>query len=158
MSQRDVPFTLAGSEGLVGKRLGISPWVFIDQTQVNVFAEVTRWRTPGHCDPGYASNTKYGGTLLHGFHVISLLSHFFKSAELWPEDGKDPLNYGVDRVRILKPIIIGDGVRLRSHISLIEVVPKKGNDMLVKTKHEIEVQNIEGFSIYAEYLTYWHAV
>jgi acyl dehydratase len=158
VSQRDVPFTLAGSERLVGTRLGISPWVFIDQTQVNVFAEVTRWRTPGHCDPEYASNTKYGGTLMHGFHVISLLSHFFKSAELWPEDGQDPLNYGVDKVRILKPIIIGDGVRLRSHISLIEVVPKKGNDMLVKTKHEIEVQNIEGFAIYAEYLTYWHAV
>ena len=35
---------------------------------------------------------------------------------------------------------------------------QKGNDMLVKTKHEIEVQNIEGFAIYAEYLTYWHAV
>ena len=158
MSQRDVTFTLAGSDGLVGKRLGISPWVFIDQTQVNVFAEVTRWRTPGHCDPEYASNTKYGGTLIHGFHVISLLSHFFKSAELWPEDGQDPLNYGVDKVRILKPIIIGDGVRLRSHISLIEVVPKKEDDMLVKTKHEIEVQNIEGLSIYAEHLTYWHAV
>ena len=158
MSQRDVTFMLAGSEGLVGKRLGISPWVFIDQTQVNVFAAVTRWRTPGHCDPEYASKTKFGGTLIHGFHVISLLSHFFKSAELWPEDGRDPLNYGVDKVRILKPIIIGDGVRLRSHISLIEVVPKKGNDMLVKTKHEIEVQNIEGFAIYAEYLTYWHAV
>ena len=158
MSQRDVTFTLAGSEVLVGKRLGISPWVFIDQTQVNVFAEVTRWRTPGHCDPEYASNTKYGGTLIHGFHVISLLSHFYKSAELWPEDGQDPLNYGVDKVRILKPIIIGDGVRLRSHISLIEVVPKRGDDMLVKTKHEIEVQNIVGFAIYAEYLTYWHAV
>ena len=158
MNQRSVTFTLAGSEGLVGKRLGISPWVFIDQTQVNVFAEVTRWRTPGHCDPEYASNTKYGGTLIHGFHVISLLSHFYKSAELWPEDGQDPLNYGVDKVRILKPIIIGDGVRLRSHISLIDVIRKKEHDMLVKTKHEIEVQNIEGFAIYAEYLTYWHAV
>ena len=158
MSQRDVPFTLAGSEGLVGKRLGISPWVFIDQTQVNVFAEVTRWRTPGHCDPEYASNTKYGGTLIHGFHVISLLSHFFKSANLWPEDGQDPLNYGIDKVRILKPIVIGAGVRLRSHISLIEAVPKKEKDMLVKTKHEIEVENVRGVAIYAEYLTYWHAV
>ena len=158
MSQRNVTFMLVGSERLVGKKLGISPWVFIDQTQVNVFAEVTRWRTLGHCDPEYASNTKYGGTLIHGFHVISLLSHFFKSAELWPEDGQDPLNYGIDKVRILKPIIIGDGVRLRSHISLLEVVPKKGGDMLVKTKHEIEVQNVEGFAIYAEYLTYWHAV
>ena len=158
MIQRNVTFTLAGSEQLSGKSLGISPWVFIDQTQVNVFAEVTRWRTPGHCDPEYASSTKYGGTLIHGFHVISLLSHFFKSADLWPEDGQDPLNYGIDKVRILRPIIIGSGVRLRSHISLIEVIPKKGEDMLVKTKHEIEVENIEGIAIYAEYLTYWHAV
>ena len=157
MSQRNVTFTLEESKQLSGKSLGISPWVFIDQTQVNVFAEVTRWRTPGHCDPEYASSTKYGGTLIHGFHVVSLLSHFFKSAELWPKDGQDPLNYGIDKVRILKPIIIGDGVRLRSHIPLIEALPKKGKDMLVKTKHEIEVENVEGLAIYAEYLTSWRA-
>ena len=158
MMKHNKIFKLADLERLTGKSLGVSPWVFIDQTQVNIFAEVTRWRTPGHCDPEYASNTKYGGTLIHGFHVISLLSHFFKSADLWPEDGQDPLNYGIDKVRILKPIIIGEGVRLRSHISLIEAVPKKEKDKLVKTKHEIEVQHIEGFAIYAEYLTYWHAV
>ena len=70
-----------------------------------------------------------------------------KSIKLWNRQGQ-----------ILKPIIIGDGVHLRSHISLLDVVPKKGDDKLVKTKHEIEVQNIEGFAIYAEYLTYWHAV
>jgi hypothetical protein len=29
--------------------------------------------------------------------------------------------------------------------------------MLLKTRHEIEVQGLEGSAVYAEYLTYWHA-
>ena len=89
---------LATAEEKIGQPLGTSPWVFIDQVQVNVFAEVTRWRTPGHCDPEHAKTTPYGGTLLHGFHAIALLSHFYKSSQLWPEDGRNPLNYGLDKV------------------------------------------------------------
>ena len=117
-------FTLATAESRVGEKLGVSDWVFIDQVQVNVFGEVTRWRTPGHCDPEYAKTTRYGGTLIHGFHMVSLLSHFYRDAELWPEDGAYPLNYGLDKVRVLNPVVIGDGVRLRSHISLLARHPE----------------------------------
>ena len=98
------PFTLATAESRVGEQLGVSDWVFIDQVQVNVFGEVTRWRTPGHCDPEYARTTRYGGTLMHGFHIVSLLSHFYKDAELWPQDGGYPPNYGLDKVRVLQPV------------------------------------------------------
>lgn len=150
-------FFLATAQQRIGERIGVSPWVFIDQTQVNVFGEVTRWRTPGHCEPDYAKNTPYGGTLLHGFHAISLITHFYKSSELWPEDGRDPLNYGLDKVRILQPMIIGDGIRLRSQITLLDAQPKKDRGMLLKTQHDIEVQGLEGPAVYAEYLTYWHA-
>ena len=86
------------------------------------------------------------------------LSHFYKSAELWPLDGQNPLNYGLDRVRILKPIIIGDGVRLRSHITLLDAQKKKGGDMLLKNQHDIEAEGVEGFVVCAEYLTYWHSI
>ena len=151
-------FYLSKAHKMIGQKLGVSPWVSIDQIQVNVFGEVTRWRTPGHCDPEYAKGTAYGGTLLHGFHVVGLLSHFYKSAELWPADGENPLNYGLDRVRILKPVVIGDGVRLRSHVTLLEARPKSGGDMLLKNQHDIEVEGFEGFAVYAEYLTYWHAI
>ena len=151
-------FLLSNADKRIGEKLGISPWVSIDQVQVNVFGEVTRWRTPGHCDPEYAKETPYGGTLLHGFHAVALLSHFYKSAELWPLDGQNPLNYGLDRVRILKPIIIGDGVRLRSHITLLEAQKKKGGDMLLKNQHDIEAEGVEGFVVCAEYLTYWHSI
>lgn len=65
------PFLLRTAADRVGEHLGISDWVFIDQIQVNVFGEVTRWRTPGHCDPDYMKSSRYGGTLMHGFHMVS---------------------------------------------------------------------------------------
>lgn len=149
------PFLLAEAHERLGEKLGTSDWVFIDQTQVNVFGEVTRWRTPGHCEPEIAKRGPYGGTLLHGFHAVSLLSHFLRDAGLFPADGDRPLNYGLDKVRVLQPIVIGDGVRLRSHISLLGVTDKGGGEYLLKTAHEVEVEGVEGPAVYAEYLTYW---
>ncbi len=152
----DTPFFLETAHERVGEKLGTSDWVFIDQVQVNVFGEVTRWRTPGHSDPEYAKTTPFGGTLIHGFHIVSLLSHFFRDTGQWPVDGQYPLNYGLDKVRVLKPVVIGDGVRLRSHVSLLEVDQKAPTEYLIKNCHEIEAEGIEGHVLYAEYLTYWY--
>ncbi|MEM7018919.1 MAG: MaoC/PaaZ C-terminal domain-containing protein [Pseudomonadota bacterium] len=149
------PFLLTEAAERIGEKLGVSDWVFIDQTQVNVFGEVTRWRTPGHCDPEYAKNGPYGGTIIHGFHMVGLLSHFFKDSGLQPQDGEYPLNYGLDKVRVLKPVVIGDGVKLRSHISLLGATDKGKGEMLLKTCHELEADGVEGRVLYAEYLTYW---
>jgi len=150
------PFRLKEASTRIGEALGVSDWVFIDQTQVNIFGEVTRWRTPGHCDPEFAKNGPYGGTLMHGFHMLGLLSHFFKDSGLHPVDGQNPLNYGLNKVRVLQPVVIGDGVRLRSHISLLNAEPKPKGEMLLTTTHEIEIDGLEGYALYAEYLTYWH--
>jgi acyl dehydratase len=149
------PFLLRTARDRIGEPLGVSDWVSIDQVQVNVFGEVTRWRTPGHCDPEYAKTTRYGGTLMHGFHMVALLSHFFRDSGLWPEDGRNPLNYGLDRVRVLKPVVIGDGVRLRSHIALLDARDKGRGEWLLKTSHELEADGVGGRVLYAEYLTYW---
>ena len=151
-------FALATAENHIGEPLGVSDWVDIDQVQVNVFGEVTRWRTPGQCDPEYAKNTRYGGTLMHGFHVVSLLSHFYRSTGLWPVDGTSPLNYGLDKVRVLQPILIDDGIRLRSHIGLLDVTAKGRGEYLLKTSHYIEVKGVEDYVMYAEYLTYWFPI
>jgi acyl dehydratase len=149
------PFRLADAHERLGEELGVSDWVSIDQTQVNVFGEVTRWRTPGHCEPEHAKKGPYGGTLMHGFHIVSLLSHFFRDASLFPEDGTRPLNYGLDKVRVLQPVVIGDGVRLRSHITLLDVTDKGKGEYLLTSCHNVEVDGVEGPVLYAEYLTYW---
>ncbi len=148
-------FLLSNAREHIGENLGVSDWVDIDQVQVNVFGEVSRWRTPGHCDPEYAKTTRYGGTLMHGFHMLSLLSHFAQNVGAHPADGKNQLNYGMDKVRVLKPVIIGDGLRIRSHVSLLDVTDKGNGEYLLKTCHELEVEGVEGYVMYVEYLTYW---
>ena len=92
-----------------------------------------------------------------GFHAIALLSHFYKSHNCGRRTTQSH-KHGLDKVRILQPILIGDGVRLRSHISLLDAQPKANGDMLLKTQHDIEADGVEGKVIYAEYLTYWHGV
>ena len=150
------PFLLSNSEELIGTHLGISDWVTIDQIQVNIFGEVSRWRKPGHCDPESAKSGRYGGTLMHGFHIVSLLSHFFEASGSRPADGSHSLNYGLDKVRVLQPVVIGDGVRLRSHVSLLDSIDKGNGQRLIKTCHEVEVEGIEDKVLYAEYLAYWY--
>ncbi len=149
------PFLLANCDAHVGKKLGTSDWVHIDQIQVNVFGELTRWRKPGHCDPETASKGPYGGTIIHGFHMVSLLSHFFESAVFRPEDAAYSLNYGLDKVRILQPVVIGDGLRLRSQVTLLRADRKEAGQRLLKTAHEVEVEGMSGVVMYAEYLSYW---
>lgn len=149
------PFRLTNAHEWIGEPIGVSDWVDIDQLQVNVFGEVSRWRKPGHCDPEYAKKGPYGGTLIHGFHMVSLLSHFCETSGLRPEDGSHSLNYGLDKVRVLKPVVIGEGVRLRSHVSVLDVTEKPDGQRLIKSRHDVEVEGIEGYVLYAEYLSYW---
>lgn len=156
MDKSNNKFLLANVHDHVGKPLGVSEWVSIDQVQVNIFAEVSRWRKVAHCDPEIANKGPYGGTLIHGFHMLSLLSYFFESAKATPEDGDYSLNYGIDKVRMLKPVVIGDGIRLRSHLSLLKATDKGAGECLIKTSHEIEVEGLAGIVMYAEYLAYWY--
>ena len=149
------PFLLSNAAQFVGRSLGTSGWVRIDQIQVNVFGEVSRWRKPGHCDPEAAKAGPYGGTILHGFHMLSLITHFCENVGLSPADGSRPLNYGLDRVRVLKPVPVGDGVRLRSTVGLLDASDKGDGEWLLKTSHEIEAEGVEGIVMFAEYLSYW---
>jgi acyl dehydratase len=149
------PLLLKNAHEFTGTQIAVTDWVDIDQVQVNVFGEVSRWRKPGHCDPESARKGPYGGTLIHGFHMVSLLSHFVESAGFRPEDGSHALNYGLDRVRVLQPVVVGDGVRLRSAVTLLDVTDKERGQRLIKTGHNIEAANVDGPVMYAEYLSYW---
>jgi len=150
------PFRLSDIHEFVGQSLGVSNRVDIDQVQVNIFGEVTRWAKPGHCDPEYGKTTPYGGTLIHGFHMVALCSYFFESAGLRPIDSAYSLNYGLDKVRVLNPVVIADGVRLRFHVSLLNAIDKGDGERLLTTTHQVEVQGKPDYALYAEYLSYWY--
>ena len=142
----------------IGNEMTTTDWVFIDQMQVDIFGKVTRWYNRGHNDPDWAAeNSPHGGTLLHGFFTISLITHFLKLGGFYFPDGQNPLNYGMDKARILRPVLIGEGVKLRDRISLLDVQDKGEGCRLVKTGHQIETdKNAEGPVAYVEYLNFWY--
>ena len=95
--------------------------------------------------------------VLHGFFIVSLITHFLKMGGFYYRDGKNPLNYGMDKARILRPVLVGDGVKLRDRISVLEVQDKGEGRRLVKTAHHIETDEAdERPAAYVEYLNFWH--
>lgn len=140
----------------IGQEVAVTDWVDLDQMQVNIFGEITRWAKRGHCDAEWAKdNSPYGGTLVHGFFMVSLVTHFMELGGLLYADGKNPLNYGMDRVRILTPVVVGDGVRLRDRIAVMDVQDKEQGRRLIKTSHQIEARGATRPAAYVEYLNLW---
>ena len=60
---------------MVGRELGVSDWLLVDQARVNQFADVTLDHQFVHVDLERAKATPFGGTIAHGFLTLSLLVH-----------------------------------------------------------------------------------
>ena len=148
--------SLANVHEYVGQEIGQTDWLDIDQMQVNIFGEVTRWPTWMHNDRDRAAReSPYGGTIIHGFFLVSLVTYFVRTGGVNPADGAYSLNYGMDKVRILEPVVIGDGIRVRDRIALMDVKDKGDGRRLLKTAHRIEVDGLSKISAYVEYLNLW---
>ena len=154
MANSDI--TLANVNEYVGQEIGLTDWLDIDQMQVNIFGEVTRWPTWMHNDRDRAAReSPYGGTIIHGFFLVSLVTNFVRTVGVNPIYGSYSLNYGMDKVRILKPVVIGEGIRVRDRITLMDVKDKDDGKKLLKTAHRIEVDGVSEIAAYVEYLNLW---
>lgn len=107
----------------VGKELGRSAWLKIDQQRINLFAEATGDFQFIHVDPEKAAKTPFGGTIAHGFLTLSLIPKLIEDILVLPEGLKMVVNYGLDSVRFIQPVKVNSQVRLK--VDLAEVVEKK---------------------------------
>lgn len=102
----------------VGKELGVSDWVLVDQTMINKFADATKDFQWIHVDVERAKKEMPGGkTIAHGFLTLSLV------AGLNTHDIKNRsrgINYGSNKVRFTAPVPAGSRVRLRQKLLKVE--------------------------------------
>ena len=106
----------------VGKELGVSDWHEVTQEDINAFADVTGDHQWIHVDVERAKDTPFGGTIAHGYYVLSLAPMF--SYELFKVEGfAFGLNYGVNRVRFISPMPVGGKIRMRAKVGSVEDVP-----------------------------------
>jgi acyl dehydratase len=139
-------------EESIGKEVGVSEWVEMTQESVNTFADITRDHQFIHIDQEKAAQTPFGGTIVHGFFTVSMLSHFSETGcGIAFEGAKMGLNYGSDKLRFLNPVRVGS--RIRGRAKLLSVIEKNPGQFLVKTEMVVEIENVEKPALITEWLT-----
>jgi acyl dehydratase len=134
----------------VGKEIGVSSWILIDQARIDAFAESTEDRQFIHTDPAAAARTPFGGTIAHGFLTLSLLSRMGAEAMLLPASLKMAVNYGFDRVRFLAPV--RSGSRVRGRFTLDSVEEKAPGQWLLKQTVSVEIEGEDKPALTAQWL------
>ncbi|AVH36741.1 MaoC family dehydratase [Pseudomonas monteilii] len=135
----------------VGKELGRSAWLKIDQQRINLFAEATGDFQFIHVDPEKAAKTPFGGTIAHGFLTLSLIPKLIEDILILPQGLKMVVNYGLDSVRFIQPVKVDSQVRLK--VDLAEVTEKKPGQWLLKAIATLEIEGEEKPAYIAESLS-----
>jgi len=130
---------LADLQALVGREIGCSDWILVDQARIDAFADATGDHQYIHVDPVRAAAGPFGGTVAHGFLTLSLLPWFGQQA-FAIDDVVTGVNYGLERVRFPAPVRAGS--RLRARFVLQDWQPLPGGAQLAA---EVTVE-IEGQS------------
>ena len=115
---------LADLQTRVGSEVALSDWFEVTQERINLFAEATEDRNWLHIDPARAAReSPFKETIAHGFLTLSLLSELLKLA-MSVGGVRMGINYGLNRVRFVRPVPAG--ARIRGRFVLAGVEPIAG--------------------------------
>jgi acyl dehydratase len=121
----------------VGTELGISDWLQIDQQRVDAFAHATGDHQWIHTDPERArAESPYGAAIAHGFLTLSLIPALSKQCYL-VENARMGINYGLNKVRFIAPVLVGGRVRVRSR--LVDVTRMGEGVAHLTVQHTVEL-------------------
>ena len=106
-------------EALLGKEIGISGWHIITQQQINQFAEATIDHQWIHTDEERAkTESPFKATIAHGYLTVSLLPYFWHQiADV--QNLKMEINYGIDNIKFMQPVVVDSQVRLIAKLAAI---------------------------------------
>ncbi len=110
----------------IGKTLGPSDWITVDQAMIDKFAEATGDHQWIHVDVERAKKEMPGGkTIAHGYLTLSLLPRLAPTL-LKVNKRKRGINYGSNKIRFTNPVPAGSRIRLKQTIKAVEDVPDNG--------------------------------
>jgi len=133
----------------VGKELGPSEWVTVDQAIIDKFADATGDHQWIHVDVERAKREMPGGkTIAHGYLTLSLVPRMAQTL-VKVTKRKRGLNYGSNKVRFTNAVPAGARIRLRS-FRIKTVEPMDGNGFRVTSEATVEVEGQERPALVAE--------
>ena len=123
MAQKHIVQGIEGLRELVGVTLGPSGSKRIDQAAVQAFADVTGDHPWIHLDLERAKATPFGGTIVHGYFVLSLVPELLFEDLLRVNGLGSILNYGLDKLRFPDVARVGSEIALSAKLESLTPRP-----------------------------------
>ena len=107
-------------EQLLGKEIGVSEYLEVDQPRINLFADATLDHQWIHVDEERCkTESPFGQTIAHGYLTLSLVP------VLWGQiievhNLERMMNYGMDRLKFAQPVLSGQSVRMTAKLEDIQ--------------------------------------
>src|SRR5262245_66603905 len=92
-------YSMASAPQFVGRELGASGWVAIDQDRINAFAVCTGDRQWIHVDvEGAKRESPFGGPIAHGYLTLSLVAAMVMAPGVMPPNAPTGLSSDFEKV------------------------------------------------------------
>jgi len=121
----------------IGKKLGESEWLAIEQDRIDTFADATGDHQWIHVDPERAANGPFGACIAHGYLTLSLVNLFLPQI-VDVRGTRMGVNYGTDKVRFPSPVTVGSRVRGSGELVAAEDTKDGAVQATIRVTVEIE--------------------
>ena len=135
----------------VGREIGVSDWVTVDQRRIDQFAECTGDRQWIHIDPERARReSPFRSTIAHGCLTLSIVAALAQEIGAIPQNTMAAFNQGFGNVRFIAPVTSGSRIRLRCVLIGVEQVGP--GQYLMRAENTVEIEGGSRPALIAESL------
>jgi len=148
VSNAQVDAFIAGETG----KSYVSDWLLVDQPTIDAFADTTQDWMFLHVDPVAAAETEFGGTIAHGFLLLSLLAPLRAAIPRPRLPGmRIGLNYGFEKIRFVSPV--RSGKRIRGHFVITSIDERDPGRFVEMMDVTVEIEGEDRPAFAARWLT-----
>ena len=140
-------------EKYLGKEIGTSEYLKVDQERINLFADATLDHQWIHVDEERCrQESPFGQTIAHGYLTLSLLPYLWDQI-IQVNNLERLVNYGMDKMKFGQPVLSGQSVRLNTQL---EALANLRGAIRMSMRFKIEIKEtgktaLEGVSTFVYY-------
>lgn len=138
---------------LLGKNIGVSDYVELNQERINLFADATLDHQWIHVNPEKAAvESPFQTTIAHGYLTLSMLPYLWNQI-IEVNNLKMMVNYGMDKMKFGQAVKSGESVRL---VADLHSIANLRGTIKVEIKFAIEIKDqkkkaLEGIATFLYY-------
>ena len=125
----------------------------VSESDVYLFAGITGDFSPNHVNQSYMERSKYGRRMVHGALLVGFIStaSTMAIAHCREDESETPVAVGMDKIRFLAPVFLGDTVTVNYEIASINLERRRS-----VAKVEVKNQDDELVAV-ADHILQWVA-